>query len=418
MKNLSKENPRIASRRKSLQALDFLNIFLADVRDGVGPYLGIYLLATHHWEPASIGAVMSVSGIAGVVAQTPAGLLVDATTRKRLLIIVAAALIAIACLMMVFTPKFSMVVTAQILIGIAATIFPPTIAAISLGIVGYPNLDRRMGRNESFNHAGNVIAAVLAGSLGYFLGREWIFYLVAAMAVASAVSSLGIREQDIDNELARGAVGNQPEAESTPKVSGFLMLLRDRRLLIFSVSVVLFHFANAAMLPLVGQYLTVGKTTGASLYMSACIIVAQLVMIPVASLSGRFAGTWGYKNIFLIAFAVLPIRGVLYTFSNNPYFLVSIQILDGIGAGIFGVVSVLLVAYLTKGTGRFNFVQGAIATAVGIGASLSNLMTGFIVQQAGYKAGFLTLAGIATVALLVFALAMPDPKTKKVLEPS
>ncbi|GFE67729.1 MFS transporter [Chroococcus sp. FPU101] len=377
--------------------------------------MGIYLLATQHWEPASIGAVMSISGIAGVLAQTPAGLLVDAVRQKRLLIIIAAGLIAIACPMMVLIPKFSTVVTGQVLIGIAATVFPPAIAAITLGMVGYRNLDRRMGRNESFNHTGNVLAAALAGLFGHFIGREWIFYLVAAMAVGSAIASLRIREQDIDHELARGAVvAEKSEAfKTTPHQSGFLMLWRDRRLLIFSISVILFHFANAAMLPLVGQYLAVGKATGASLYMSACIIVAQLVMIPVASLSGRLAGSWGHKTIFLIAFFVLPIRGVLYTLSNNPYFLVSIQILDGIGAGIFGVVSVIIVAELTKGTGRFNFVQGAIATAIGIGASLSNLMTGFIVQQAGYKTGFLTLAGIAAIAFLVFSLAMPETRPKR-----
>ncbi len=164
------------------------------------------------------------------------------------------------------------------------------------------------------------------------------------------------------------------------------------------------------MLPLVGQQLSEGKASGASLYMSACIIVAQLVMIPVASLAGQFASSWGRRAIFLIAFAVLPIRGVLYTLSDNPYFLVSVQVLDGVAAGIFGVLWVLIVADLTKGTGRFNFVQGAIGTATGIGASLSTLIAGFIVKAAGYDAAFLTLAGIAGVALFVFGLAMPETK--------
>ncbi len=95
------------------------------------------------------------------------------------------------------------------------------------------------------------------------------------------------------------------------------------------------------------------------------------------------------------------------------------QILDGIAAGIFGVLWVLVVADLTKGTGRFNFMQGAISTATGIGASLSNIMAGFIVKAAGYDAAFLTLAGIAGVALLVFGLAMPETQasTKSLAKP-
>ncbi len=165
-----------SSPKKSLQALDYLNVFLADVRDGVGPYLAIYLMATHHWDPASIGVAMSASGIAGAIAQTPAGLLVDAARQKRMLIAIAGLLVAVGCLTIVLIPQFPVVIAAQALIGVAATLFPPAVAAITLGLVGHAKLDRRLGRNEAFNHTGNVGAAALAGLLGHFLGREWIFW--------------------------------------------------------------------------------------------------------------------------------------------------------------------------------------------------------------------------------------------------
>ena len=58
--------------------LDALNFFLADVRDGLGPYLAIYLLAVQHGTGLQ-SARMSVAGIAGVLAQTPAGALIDRT---------------------------------------------------------------------------------------------------------------------------------------------------------------------------------------------------------------------------------------------------------------------------------------------------------------------------------------------------
>jgi MFS family permease len=372
---------------------------------------------------------MSAMGIASVAAQTPAGALIDRTRYKRLAIAAAAAAVAVGAIAMVVHPTFPTILAAQVLMGTSAAVFAPAIAAISLGLVGHACLSRRTGRNEAFNHAGNVGAAVLAMLIGDYIAYEGIFFLLAAMCVATVVAVRFIRPEEIDHDLARGAAGAEepesnrdgcelppPEGEaaaSTPsKVAGLGELLRDRRILIFSASVVLFHFANAAMLPLAGQKLSHGHSQGAAGYMSACIIAAQLVMVPVALLSSRLAVSWGRRPVFLIGFAILPIRGLLYTMTTSPYALVAIQLLDGIGAGIFGVVGTLVIADLTRGTGRFNLMQGALATATGLGASASNLMTGFVVQADGYDAGFLVLAAIAAAAFAFYGLAMPETRTE------
>jgi len=393
---------------RSLRALDALNFFLADVRDGIGPYLAIYLLTTRHWDPARIGVAMSVMGVAAVVTQTPVGALVDRLTQKRLLVVIAALFIGINCVTIAIFGNFYAIVTAQAVSGVVAATFLPAIAAISLGLVGHKKLAARIGRNEAFNHAGNVGVAILAGLVGHFIGYEWIFYLVTVAAAASILSALFIKAEDIDHRLARGAKSAKGSVEEHP--SGAAALLTDRRIVFFALAVTLFHFANAAMLPLAGQLLSTGKTRGASLSLSACIIAAQMVMVPVATWAGRGATRWGRRPIFLIGFAVLPIRGFLYTLSDNSLFIIAVQFLDGIGAGIFGVLWVLVVADLTKGTGRYNVTQGVIATAQGSGAAFSNLLAGYIVEAAGYNAAFVSLAGIAAVALAVFYFTVPETK--------
>ena len=395
----------------SLQGLDYLNLFLADVRDGVGPYLSVYLKASEHWNPAQIGVALSASTIATVIAQTPAGALVDRLNQRRTLIVLAAAFVTIGCVGIALVPKFPVVIACQILIGVAAAVFPPAIAAVTLGLVGRSKFDGRVGRNETFNHSGNLLAATLAALIGQFISRKGIFFLVGAMAAGSAISARSIRYKEIDQELARGGGdGEEDKAENQDKRSDIKKLFSDRRLLTFCGAVVLFHFANAAMLPLVGQKLAQGHPRlDPSVYLSACIVVAQLVMVPTANVVGRLANI-GRKPIFLVGFGVLPIRGVLYTLNANHYYLVSIQILDGIAGGIFGVLSILVIADLTKGTGRFNLTQGALNTAIGIGAGLSNLMAGLLVQKAGYNVGFLTLAAIATVATAVFWFFVPETK--------
>jgi MFS family permease len=392
--------------RRSLWALDWLNVLVADVKTGVGPYLAIYLQASRHWAPAPIGLAMSAMGFAAVAAQIPTGALTDHARYKRCLIVAAAAVVATGCLWIVMRPTLVGVLAAQALIGSTATIFPASLAAITLGLVGPAKLAERMGRNEAFNHAGNVGAALLAGLIGYYVALEGIFYLVIALSGATILMVLLIRADDIDHLQARGA----RTAHGGTHIAGLGEILASRHLVIFALAAVLFHCANAAMLPLLGQWLSVGHDHGASLYMSACIIVAQCVMIPVALWAGRSANTHGRKPVFLLGFCVLPVRGVLYTLSSNPYVLVSIQLLDGIGAGIFGVLSVLVVADLTRGTGRFNITNGAISTATGIGAALSNAISGVIVQAVGYRGAFLTLAGIAALAALWFGLMMPETR--------
>jgi MFS family permease len=188
------------------------------------------------------------------------------------------------------------------------------------------------------------------------------------------------------------------------------VLLASPPLLIFAVVAVLFHFANAAMLPLVGQKLAlVNKEVGTSL-MAVCIVAAQLVMVPVAMLVGARADVWGRKPIFLCAFAILALRGFLYPLSDNPFWLVGVQLLDGVGAGIFGALFPVIVEDLTQGTGRFNVTQGAIATAQGTGAALSTAVAGAIVVTAGYGTAFVTLGGVALVGFLVYLFTMPETR--------
>jgi MFS family permease len=183
-------------------------------------------------------------------------------------------------------------------------------------------------------------------------------------------------------------------------------------LLIFAVCAVLFHLANAAMLPMVGEKLTLQDEKLGTSLMSACIVAAQIVMVPMAMLVGAKADRWGRKPLFLLGFLILPIRGLLYTFSDNPYWLVGVQLLDGIGAGIYGAIFPIVVADLMRGTGRFNVAQGAIITAQGVGAALSTTLAGLLVVHAGYSAAFVTLGGVAAIGAAVLLLAMPDTRDR------
>ena len=394
------------------RALDAGNFFLADVRDALGPYLAVYLLTERQWDAASIGVVMSIATVAGIVAQTPAGAVVDATKAKRAVMVAAAVLVTTASLLVPWLSSFWPVAISQATAHAAGVVFGPALAAVTLGIVGHGAFTKRIGRNESFNHAGNACAAAASGALAYFWGPKVVFYLLASMAVASILSVLAIPERAVDHDLARG-LHDAPSKRLDDHPSGLSVLLTCRPLLIFAGCAIMFHFANAAMLPLVGQKLALqDKNLGTSL-MSACIVAAQIVMVPMAMLVGAKADAWGRKPLFLVALLVLAIRGCLYPLSDDPYWLVGVQLLDGVGAGIYGAIFPVIIADLMRGTGRFNVAQGAIITAQGIGAALSTTLAGLVVVHAGYSAAFLTLAGVAVIGLVLYFFVMPETQERK-----
>jgi MFS family permease len=398
---------------KALRGLDALNFFLADVRDGLGPYLAIYLIAVRGpdqgWNEATTGLVMTIAGIIGLVAQTPAGAFIDSTNRKRSVVIGAAIAVTASCLVLPFVSNFYVVAGTQSLAAIAGTIFPPALAAITLGLVGPKMFSKRIGRNEGFNHAGNAVSAALAGGLAYFFGPIVVFWLMGVLAALSIGAMLMVPADAIDDDLARGMTAEEKVKDDEP--SGFRSLLKNRPLVLFAVLCAIFHLSNAAMLTSVGQLLThiSGKDHATSL-IAVCIVAAQCVMVPTAMFVGAKADIIGRKPIFLVAFGILALRGVLYTFSDNPFWLVGVQLLDGIGAGVYGALFPVVVADLTRGGGRFNAAQGAVATAQGVGASLSATLAGVIIVSAGYSAAFLSLAAIAGLGFALYLLLMPETR--------
>jgi MFS family permease len=416
-------------KRGSIRALRVLNFFLADVQNGMGPYMALFLQASVGWGPAQIGSALAAGNIAQVLAQTPAGALIDRLRPKRALLLVGIALIALGVLATAFFPVRPVVMGGQALVGMAGAIFPPCLAAIALGLVGRRKFDQAQGMNQAYNAAGNMFAALVLGAVGYYFNLRWMFYLVGILCAGAVLCVLRIKGDDIDFDLARGAdkgeaCGDDQPAAAPPTAGGvadgfkellgcFRDLLTQRPVVVFLVSAVIFHFANAAMVPLVTQMLAKGVgVQQAVLFTSGYMLASQLVFMVVAALSGKLAGRVGRKPLFLFGFAALALRGVLYTVSHAPAALIAVQCMDGLGAGIFGVVGVLIIADLTKGTGRFNAAQGAIATAQGVGAFLSNSVAGYLAKSRGDDFTFYVLASIAVVGLVFFWALMPETRDR------
>ena len=386
---------------RGCRALDLLNFFVADVQTGFGPFVAVYLTA-HKWPQTEIGLALSLGTAVALIGQVPGGVLVDAAQNKRLVAGIGLLGVMAAALLLAVWPAELPVLLAQTLHAVASCIVSPAIAAISLHLVGNSELGERLGRNARFGSIGNGLAAAVMGMSGLYLSSRAVFWLTAALCVPALLALTAI---------GRGTHARRQTTARALDWQGLRRLFRDRRLLIFAACVVLFHLANAAMLPLAGSAVTMRAGNLGNLIIGACIVVPQAVVALTSPWVGRRAASAGRRQVLLLGWLALPVRGVLLAVLPGPYLLVGAQAVAGISAAVFGVMLPLIAADLTRGTSHFNLCLGVLGLAVCVGATLSTALAGWVADMAGLHAAFLclALAGLAGAALVWAAMPETSP---------
>src|ERR1700761_2842757 len=388
------------ARRKlqvDLWPLLALNFFMADMQSGIGPFVGVFLLE-RGWASGLIGTALTIGNVAGMLITTPIGGFIDTTNHKRAWIVIPGIAVVAASAIILLSQNFWAVAASQIATSIAGAAIVPAVTGLTLGLVKQRGFNRQIGRNQAFNHAGNMIGAAASGYLGWRYGYVAVFLLAAAFGVLSIACVLMIPHQDIDHRAARGSKEDDPDSQP----SGFSVLLKHKPMLVLALALALFHLGNAAIVPLYALAAVADNVNGPS-FVATTIVVAQGVMVIASVIAMRAAEAKNYWPVMLASFVALPLRGVLAYALSGWWGVLPVQILDGVGAGLQSVAVPGMVARSMNGTGRINLGQGAVITVQGIGASLSPLLGGWFAQWAGYQWTFLLLGsfGLLAVALWV-----------------
>lgn len=394
--------------RGQQRALDWFNFLVANAQTGFGAFVAVYL-TSQAWTQGQIGLMLSVGTVASIVSQVPAGAVVDAIASKRLAAFVACATISVCALLIGLWPVELSVFVAKILHGFASSLLSPSIAAMSLVLVGHVALGERLGRNARYAAAGSAIAAAVMGFIGTYVSEAAVFYLTAAL-MAPALLVLRAMGGPVAQQLPGAAL--LPAAGPAPPgvLRAGLGLLTDRRVQAFALAVVLFHLANAAQLPLMASEVTVQTGSYASLVIAACIVLPQFIVVGLAPMVGRRAQVWGRRPVLALCFLAVPLRAALLAVADSPYALIAIQALDGISAAGFGVLVPLVAADLTRGTGRFNLCLGMFGLMSALGATLSTALGGMVADAAGTPAALLVLAGCGLLAVATVAFVVPETR--------
>lgn len=369
---------------------------MADMQAGIGPFLGVYLLAKG-WQSGHIGTVMTIGGVAGMIATAPAGALIDRSTRKRWYVVGPGICTVIASAIVLLSHRFWSVALSQIATAIAGAAIGPAVIGLTLGLTRQAGFPKQNARNQALNHAGNTVGAALSGWLGWRFGLPSVLVLAAVFGAISILAVMLIPAQAIDDRAARGFEDREDSA-----ASGFGVLLGNRALVILAICLFAFHLGNAAMLPLYGMAVVSNAHGDGALVVAATIVVAQAVMVVASIASVRGVERPGYWWLLLISFLALPVRGLVAARFTSAWGVIPVQVLDGIGAGLQSVAVPGLVAKLLRGTGRVNVGQGAVMTAQGVGAALSPGLGGWIAELFGYDHAFLVLGAIATISVCLW----------------
>ena len=390
----------LLSKRKSFVFLSLLCFSLADVRDGLGPFLGVYLQG-EGWRPDEIGFIMTAGGLAGLVCTTPLGALADYTRYKRSLLAFSILLIVIACGIIFFWSGALAATGSKVLSCAAAAAIMPSLTGITLGMTGQKDFPARRGRKEAWSHAGNAATALLGGIIGYHFGIPGVFVVMALMGAMALFCLWRINPANIDYAVARGLVAEE-SGYTQSKSESFRYLFTDKSLLVVGMTLFFFHLGNAALLPLLGQSAVARFDVNAASYTAGTVVLAQVTMILTALWGAHVAQRKGYGPLFYMALLALPLRGCIAGLWNTPWNIIPVQLLDGVGAGLLGVATPGMVARLLEGGGHINMGLGMVLTIQGIGAALSSTYGGLFAHHSSYDAAFFSLAAAPCLGLLLF----------------
>src|SRR5215467_6894871 len=396
---------RGAISKRSRQGLDGLNFFLADIQTGFGAFVAFYL-ADLGWDKSQVGLALSAGTVAGLIAHIPGGAIVDWAPWKRGLVALGIVMIATSALILALAPTFVLVFAAEILHGVTGGIVTPAIAAISLGLAGRGAMSARTGRNCAFDAAGNALTAGAMGAAGQYISKTAIFFGAAALCIPALIALSLIRSDEIDYARARNA-GIGHHAANFQRIFD---LSKNLKLYIFAACIFLFQLADASMLPVISQDLAQDKNQSTSLLMAGLIVTPQIIAASLSQWVGYYSEKFGRKPLLLIGFGIETLRALLLAFYASYPVLIVGQCLGGISAATVTVLTVLMVADMTTGTGRFNLIQGFIGTVIAIAAAISTGASGFVFDRLGHLSGFLILGAAAAAATVLFWAALTETK--------
>jgi len=401
-----------------------VNFFIETNR--MEPFVAVYFVVIKGWDEYRIGIISAAMNLAAVIFQVPAGDFIDKTSYKKSTAVVAILVASVTTACVAWTSTFWVVLIAKVFEGIAAAVFLPSLMSFVFGIcIIVAEIPKFIATTEISNKIGSALFTLGCGLIAYYLypNVESIFYLLGAGGIMAALFVALIPSSAIDTnrarQLRREAVGEavnddevvssdesrMDKGENNPEAMSYKTLLKDKKVLAFAAVTFFYHFANASVVPLVTQYISIDDKRTAMTFTSVALLLFYLFQALTNLVLRNVIEKVTPKTLLIFAHFVLLVRCamivILIEWWDNKYALTATQVMDGIGAGIYDTLIPIVVGQATEGSGRFGFTYGINLTCWRIGHAASFALGEFIAYAISYKVAFLIQGGIGIFSLLL-----------------
>lgn len=393
--------------KKSKVGLNAVNFFIAEVGI-ILPFLANYL-KENHWNYNQIGLALAFGGLGSFFFQIFAGVIVDRVRNKKNLLVFSSITFGLTYLLVTQCPTQVALVTFLIfLTGVWGTFFIPLLGAIALSLSKKNSYEKLIATNRSWFHIGNLTVASLSLILIDYYGIFSVFILITSISILAAITTVMISNKDLCIQ----------KKEKKFVMPDFMQMIHDTKNILTNKTVIIlflfvsiFNAINAPMMPMVGLYLNKIVGEYGNRFISLILIVTQALMVVVATVTGKYGQRYGRKFLLGIAFFAISLRALLCSIIVNPYGLATIQILDSITAGIYGIVICLICNDLTQGKKGFSTLLATTQTALALGGIVGPLIQGLLTTYFGFKFTFFLFFLITLIAFFFYIIKMPETNT-------
>lgn len=439
------QTPKIDSARwVGVRFLQMYTFFAAPAKDDLYLLTTVYLVSVHGKTAGEVGSLQSVRDFGVAIGSIFAGYIIDKSRHKIKIAAWANLMSILGVVILLSTVDMGPLYLRAIITGLGCSFIGPARNTLALGLVGGDLVQTVVSKNEAFDHAGAVGFGGVMALLAYYMYPDvkWTFLTIGATGLMVELSLFGFHRKarhlvsDADARDLGTSCRAAPLIHPREKVilrmikettlgdssNNQVPVLRQRSVILYCLTVFFMHVANAPVRNLVGQVLAIGDGRASLPLASAALVVAEFAAIWGAWFYNPVWKKLGDRGMIYLGAVTVAIRSIIcyllvkymdVTTPATKALIISTQIFDGIGHGIWVSNQMSVMHTVDAGSGRFGLLSGLAHFCHMMGATCGQAIGGILADES-FETAFLVCAVVPVLSCICITGVVLDSPWKDV----